>query len=362
MTIESGLAYVNDILEQIGRKTLAEDGVTDPTVEDATARGKELLSTWIAVNEPEIDPQYGLKLVELQPEYVDTAVSFPRQRQRQGGRPGAGGRGPGGVRARACPSRSAAADAVADPVSSPAELLAVMRQLRVECDWKRAQTHRSLARYLLEETHETLEAIDTGDADHLREELGDLLLQVYFHAVIAEENGDFTFEDVAADIVAKLRRRNPHVFGSAAGLRTGRGQRAVGVDQGRREAARLRHRRAPSRPAGAAVRRQGALPARPVLAGDPVPPADSDDPPTTHSVSATGSWPWSPRRARTASTPSRRSATPCAAPSTGTTPSRRGPVRAPRRGSRPRDRDRDRATRPARRSAGPPRRPAGRSR
>jgi len=105
---------------------------------------------------------------------------------------------------------------VADPVSSPAELLAVMRQLRVECDWKRAQTHRSLARYLLEETHETLEAIDTGDADHLREELGDLLLQVYFHAVIAEENGDFTFEDVAADIVAKLRRRNPHVFGSAA--------------------------------------------------------------------------------------------------------------------------------------------------
>ena len=105
---------------------------------------------------------------------------------------------------------------MADPVSSPAELLAVMRQLRVECDWKRAQTHRSLARYLLEETHETLEAIDTGDADHLREELGDLLLQVYFHAVIAEENGDFTFEDVAADIVAKLRRRNPHVFGSAS--------------------------------------------------------------------------------------------------------------------------------------------------
>ncbi len=101
-------------------------------------------------------------------------------------------------------------------MSSPVELLAVMRQLRVECDWKRAQTHRSLARYLLEETHETLEAIDTGDADHLREELGDLLLQVYFHAVIAEENGDFTFEDVAADIVTKLRRRNPHVFGSAS--------------------------------------------------------------------------------------------------------------------------------------------------
>src|SRR6188508_3257107 len=87
-----------------------------------------------------------------------------------------------------------------------------MRQLRAECAWKAGQTHRSLARYLLEETHETLEAIDTGDAELLREELGDLLLQIYFHAVIAEETGEFTLDDVAADIVAKMRRRNPHVF------------------------------------------------------------------------------------------------------------------------------------------------------
>lgn len=104
--------------------------------------------------------------------------------------------------------------------SSLVEFLAVMRQLRAECDWKRAQTHRSLARYLLEETHETLEAIDegaaSGDWEHLREELGDLLLQVYFHAVIAEESGAFTLEEVAAGIVAKMRRRNPHVFGSVA--------------------------------------------------------------------------------------------------------------------------------------------------
>jgi XTP/dITP diphosphohydrolase len=92
------------------------------------------------------------------------------------------------------------------------EFLEVMRQLRAECSWKREQTHRSLARYLLEETHETLEAIDTGDVDHLREELGDLLLQVYFHAVIAEEAGEFTLDDVAGDIIAKMRRRNPHVF------------------------------------------------------------------------------------------------------------------------------------------------------
>ncbi len=92
-----------------------------------------------------------------------------------------------------------------------------MRRLRVECSWKAGQTHRSLARYLLEETHETLEAIDTGDSAHLREELGDLLLQVYFHAVIAEETGEFTLDDVADDIIAKMRRRNPHVFGPAEG-------------------------------------------------------------------------------------------------------------------------------------------------
>jgi XTP/dITP diphosphohydrolase len=97
------------------------------------------------------------------------------------------------------------------------EFLEVMRRLRAECGWKREQTHRSLARYLLEETHEALEAIDTGDAAHLREELGDLLLQVYFHAVIAEETGEFTIDDVAADVTAKMLRRNPHVFGDAPG-------------------------------------------------------------------------------------------------------------------------------------------------
>ncbi|GAA4711048.1 MazG family protein [Nocardioides conyzicola] len=97
------------------------------------------------------------------------------------------------------------------------EFLEVMRRLRAECAWKAGQTHRSLARYLLEETHETLEAIDTGDAALLREELGDLLLQVYFHAVIAEETGEFTLDDVAGDIITKMRRRNPHVFADAPG-------------------------------------------------------------------------------------------------------------------------------------------------
>ena len=100
------------------------------------------------------------------------------------------------------------------------EFLEVMRRLRAECPWKREQTHRSLVRYLLEETHETVEAIESGDADHLREELGDLLLQVYFHAVVAEEAGAFTLDDVARGVTEKMLRRNPHVFGpdaSAAG-------------------------------------------------------------------------------------------------------------------------------------------------
>jgi len=95
------------------------------------------------------------------------------------------------------------------------EFAAVMRRLRAECPWKAEQTHRSLVRYLLEEAHETVEAIEAGTPAELCEELGDLLLQVYFHAVIAEEGGAFTLDDVASGIVDKMRRRNPHVFGGA---------------------------------------------------------------------------------------------------------------------------------------------------
>ncbi len=100
------------------------------------------------------------------------------------------------------------------PGSRLLELVTVMDRLRQECPWDREQTHRSLAKYLLEETYETLEAIETGDPHHLREELGDLLLQVYFHARIAQEAGDegFTIDDVAGDIADKLVRRHPHVF------------------------------------------------------------------------------------------------------------------------------------------------------
>ena len=149
------------------------------------------------------------------------------------------------------------------------EFVAVMRRLRAECPWKAAQTHGSLARYLLEEAHETLEAIDagelSGDWDHLREELGDLLLQVYFHAAIAEERGEWTIDDVAADIVAKLRRRNPHVFGEPTGRDPHRrgGQRGVGAPQGAGEVPPdVGHRGAPARSARAADGRQGAGPPR----------------------------------------------------------------------------------------------------
>lgn len=97
------------------------------------------------------------------------------------------------------------------------EFLALMRQMRERCAWKGAQTHRSLARFLREESEEVLEAIEEDDPAHLAEELGDLLLQVYFHAAIAEEAGEFTMDDVVAGLTAKMRRRNPHVFGAEAG-------------------------------------------------------------------------------------------------------------------------------------------------
>jgi tetrapyrrole methylase family protein/MazG family protein len=95
------------------------------------------------------------------------------------------------------------------------DLVRVMARLRGPggCPWDREQTHQSLARHLLEETHETLEAIDSGDPARLREELGDVLLQVVFHAEMAREEGTFDIDGVAEGITAKLVRRHPHVFG-----------------------------------------------------------------------------------------------------------------------------------------------------
>ena len=94
-------------------------------------------------------------------------------------------------------------------------LLQIMEKLRSPegCPWDREQTHDSLKRYLIEEAYEVLEAIDTGDPSMLADELGDVLLQVVFHAQIAKEQGTFTMDDVIEAISSKLIRRHPHVFG-----------------------------------------------------------------------------------------------------------------------------------------------------
>ena len=81
------------------------------------------------------------------------------------------------------------------------------------CPWDREQSHKSLKRYLIEEAYEVIEAIDEGDMDMLREELGDLLLQVVFHAAIADEAGHFDLDDVADTVNQKMINRHPHVFG-----------------------------------------------------------------------------------------------------------------------------------------------------
>jgi MazG family protein len=95
------------------------------------------------------------------------------------------------------------------------ELRRTVARLRAPdgCPWDIEQTHQSLARCLIDECSELLDTIDRLDIPHMREELGDVLIQVIFHAQIAEERGDFNFDDVAREINEKLIRRHPHVFG-----------------------------------------------------------------------------------------------------------------------------------------------------
>jgi XTP/dITP diphosphohydrolase len=96
------------------------------------------------------------------------------------------------------------------------DLVEVMDRLRADCPWDARQTHSSLVEYLVEEAYETVEAIEDGDDAGLREELGDLLLQVIFHARIAQEATDgWDIDDVAQGITEKLVRRHPHVFADA---------------------------------------------------------------------------------------------------------------------------------------------------
>jgi MazG family protein len=105
------------------------------------------------------------------------------------------------------------------PGAALLDLVAIMDRLRTQCPWDARQTHESLVPYLLEETYEALESIERHDLGELRGELGDVLLQVLFHARIAAERTDgtgFTIDDVARGIADKLVRRHPHVFGDVS--------------------------------------------------------------------------------------------------------------------------------------------------
>src|SRR5438128_3351559 len=102
------------------------------------------------------------------------------------------------------------------PTHSLDDTLALMRDLRARCEWDAAQTHESLRPYLIEEAHELDDAIRLENDRLVREELGDLLLQVLFHSVIAEERGAFSFADVAEGLISKMKGRHPHLYGDAA--------------------------------------------------------------------------------------------------------------------------------------------------
>ena len=101
-------------------------------------------------------------------------------------------------------------------MSAIEDLCRTMARLRAPdgCPWDREQTHQTLTRCLIDECSELLDTIDRNDLPHMREELGDVLIQVVFHAQLAAERGDFNFEDVARAINDKLIRRHPHVFGT----------------------------------------------------------------------------------------------------------------------------------------------------
>lgn len=98
-----------------------------------------------------------------------------------------------------------------------AKLVALQARLRGAggCPWDREQTHQSLRKFLIEETYEVLDAMDSGDPRKFSSELGDLLLQVVFHSILAEETGGFTMSDVVESVHTKMVRRHPHVFGTA---------------------------------------------------------------------------------------------------------------------------------------------------
>ncbi len=118
-------------------------------------------------------------------------------------------------------------------------LVEVMRILRAPggCDWDRAQTHESLKPYLIEEAYELLDAIDRKDDEEMKEELGDVLLQVIFHAQIASERGAFDIADVVENLTEKLIRRHPHVFKDRGKYSYERWEEIKAKEKGRKKSA-----------------------------------------------------------------------------------------------------------------------------
>lgn len=106
------------------------------------------------------------------------------------------------------------------------KIIAALRHPETGCPWDLKQTHQSLAKYVIEEAYEVVNAIDTKDTENLKEELGDLLLQVVLHAQLASERGDFTFQDVVETIGTKIVRRHPHVFSDDTTIKTAEDQTA----------------------------------------------------------------------------------------------------------------------------------------
>ncbi|MGE3062891.1 MAG: nucleoside triphosphate pyrophosphohydrolase [bacterium] len=88
----------------------------------------------------------------------------------------------------------------------------IIKRLRKECPWDKKQTHKTLRKYVIEEAHELTDAIDKGDDEKIKDELGDVLLQVMLHSAIAEERGKFTIDDVIENLEEKMKRRHPHIF------------------------------------------------------------------------------------------------------------------------------------------------------
>lgn len=114
------------------------------------------------------------------------------------------------------------------------DALALMHDLRARCEWDAAQTHDSLRPYLVEEAHELDDALRERDDVKIREELGDVLLQVLFHSVVAEERGAFDAHDVAAGLIAKMHRRHPHLYGDGVRVpwEVGKARRRASIEEG----------------------------------------------------------------------------------------------------------------------------------